>query len=60
MIDLDIRALAAGYRAGATLAELARRYGVAPATVRARLLLAGVVIRKPGARIRGVEVESHR
>ena len=48
---LDAIELAKGYRAGESIAQLGRRFGVSPATVRSRLLAAGVELRpRPGWR----------
>jgi transposase-like protein len=47
--QLDVGELAKRYSTGESIAQLGRRYGVSPATVRSRLLDAGVELRpRPG------------
>lgn len=47
---LDVAVLVAAYRAGATLAALARAYGVGTVTIWRRLKEAGEPRRRPGRR----------
>lgn len=47
-MEINVTALAAGYRAGATLETLAEQYEISTGTVRRRLRAAGVTLRPPG------------
>jgi len=48
-VRVDVEAMAADYRAGATIAEVAERHGLSYATAHRRLHAAGVAIRPGGA-----------
>lgn len=53
IMDVNVTALAADYRAGKTLEDLAEQHGISAGTVRRRLRAAGVQLRPPGRAVTG-------